>query len=117
MVLDPPTFRDHPSMKSQLDLTLFGVGVPSDMMAIAIVLNICLNTCLSAHGSGLVCLREVRFACLVIASVTCVNGSFNVEGEGGTESQVVWEEAPTLLGGHNTTICAQLLELKSTRMW
>jgi len=46
----------------------------------------------------------------VIASATCVNVFFIVEGEGGSESQVRWEEAPTLLGTHNTTGCAHLLE-------
>lgn len=53
-------------------------------------------------------LRVVRFACLVIASVNCVNGSFTVEREGGSESQVGWEEAPTLLGTHNIIGCAHL---------
>lgn len=32
-VLDPPTLGDLPDMKSQLDLTPFGVEVPSDTMA------------------------------------------------------------------------------------
>jgi len=64
----------------------------------------------------MVSLRVVRFVCLVIASDTCFNGSFIIEGEGGSESQVGWEEAPTLLGTPNTTGCAQLSEEKSTRM-
>ena len=46
----------------------------------------------------------------MIASVTYVNGSFTVEGEGGSKSQVGWEEAPTLLGTHNTIGHAQILE-------
>ena len=50
----------------------------------------------------------------MISSVTCVNGSFTVEGEGWSESQVGWEEAPNLLGTHNTTGCAQLLEEVAT---
>ena len=33
MMLDPPTLGDHTGMKSQLDLTLFRVGVPLGMMA------------------------------------------------------------------------------------
>ena len=52
----------------------------------------------------------------MIASVTCVKGSFSIEGEGGSESQVIWEEAPTLLGIQNTTGRAQLLEDQSTWM-
>ena len=33
MVLDLPTSRDLPGMKSQLELTPFGVGIPSSMVA------------------------------------------------------------------------------------
>ena len=33
MVLDPPTFKGSPGMKSQIDLTPFDVGVPCAMMA------------------------------------------------------------------------------------
>lgn len=34
MVLDPPTLRVSPSMKSQLDLTSFGVEVSFNTMAL-----------------------------------------------------------------------------------
>jgi len=53
--------------------------------------------------SGFLCLQEVRFACLVSVSVTYVNCSFTIEGEGGSESQVGWDEVPTQLETHNTT--------------
>ena len=43
-------------------------------------------------------------------SVTCVNGSFNVEGEGGSESHIGWDEVPTQLGTHEPTGRAQLAE-------
>ena len=39
---------------------------------------------------------------MVIAIVICVNGSFTIEGDGESESQFGWEEAPTLLETHNT---------------
>jgi len=32
-VLDSPTSGDHPGMNSEIDLTPFGIGVPSGMMA------------------------------------------------------------------------------------
>jgi len=44
----------------------------------------------------------------MIASVTCVKGSFTAEGEGESEYQVGWEEVPTLLGTHDTTGRAKL---------
>lgn len=52
----------------------------------------------------------------MIASVTYVNGSFTIDGEDGSESQVGWEEAPTLLGTHNTIGSAHLQEGHSTWM-
>lgn len=74
-------------MKSQLDLTPFGVGPNRYDGPDSIVLRICLNSCLSAQESGSLCLQEVMFTCLVSVSVTCVNDSFIVEGEGESESE------------------------------
>ena len=53
---------------------------------------------------------------MLIANVTCVNGSFTVEGEGGSGSLVSWEEAPTMLGTDNTIGHAQLPKEQSTWM-
>ena len=118
MVPEPPTFRGSPWYEVPTRPHTVWCGSPIRYDGpVAIILKICLSSCLSAHESGLLYLRVVRFTCLVISSVIGVNGSFTVEGEGGSESQVRWEEAPTLLGTHNTTGRAQLPEEQSTRMW
>ena len=109
-VLYLPTFRGSPRYEVPTRPHTIWCGNPIWYDGtVAIVLRICLNSCFSAQESGLLCLREVIFACLVIASVTCANGSFTMDGEGESESQVSWEEA-TLLGTHNTTGRAQLPE-------
>ena len=88
MLLDLPTFRGSPQYEVPTRPHTIWCGNPIwyDGPG-AIILSICLNSCLLAHDSGMLCLREVRFMFLVISSVTCVNGSFTVEGEGGSESQ------------------------------
>ncbi len=110
-VLDLPTLRRSPQYEvpTKPHTTWCGSPIRYDGL-IAIILKICLKYCLSAQESGLLCLWEVSFACFVIYSVTCVNGSFTVEGEGGSESQDGSEEVPTLLGTHNTIWHAQLPE-------
>ena len=81
-MLDPPTFRGSPQYEIPTRPHTVWCGSPIRYDgAIAIILKICLNSCLSAKESGLLCLREVKFTCLVSVSVTCVNGSFTVEGE------------------------------------
>lgn len=117
MVPYPPTFRALPWYEVPVTPRTVWCGSPIRYDGLdAIILNIFLSSYLSAQESGLIYLRLVRFACLVIASVTCVNGSFTVKGEGGSESQVRWEEDPNLLGTHNIIGCAELLEEHSTWM-
>lgn len=102
-VLDLPTFKPSPQheVPSRLHTVWCGIPIRYDDL-FSIILNICLSSCLSAQDNGLVYLRVVRFTCLAIASVTCVNDSFTLDGEFGSESQLGWEEAPTLSRTHNT---------------
>ena len=51
----------------------------------------------------------------MIDSVTSIK-VISLQREGGSESQVGWEEGPTLLETHNTTGRVQLPKEKSTRM-
>jgi len=93
-VLDPLTFRGSPRYEVPTRPHTIWCGSPIRYDGlISIVLRICLNSCLSAHESGSLCLREVRFAFLVSVSVTCVEGSFSVEGESESGFQVDWEQS------------------------
>lgn len=92
IVLDPPTFKESPRYEVPTRTHAIWCGSPIWYVAlIAIILRICLKSCFSTQDSGLLCLQEVRFAFLVSVSVTCVNGSFTIEGEGESEFEVGWE--------------------------
>lgn len=93
-VLDLQTFKGSPpyEVPTRPHTTWCGSPIRYDGL-VSILLRICLNSCLSTQESGLLCLQEVRFMCLVSVSVTCVNSSFTIEGEGESESQVGWEKS------------------------
>lgn len=58
-----------------------------------ITLKIFLNSCLLPHKSGILCLARSEVVVPVSVSVSYVNGSFTIEGEGESESQVCWEQS------------------------
>lgn len=81
-MLDPPTFKGSPRYEVPTRTHIVWCGSPIRYDGpVAIIINICVKSCLLALESGLLCIREVRFTCLVSVSVTCVNGSFTIEGE------------------------------------
>lgn len=72
-MLDPPTLRGSLQYEVPTRRHTIWCGIPiwyDDL--VSIILNVCLISCFSTQESGLLCLRAVRFACLVIDSVTCV---------------------------------------------
>ena len=93
-VLDLPTFRGSPwyEVPTRPHTVWCGSPIRYDGL-VAIILRIFLNSWLSAQESGLISLQEVRFACLVIVIVTCVNRSFTVKGEDESDSQFSWEKS------------------------
>jgi len=84
-VLDTPTFKGSTWYEVPTRPHTVWCGSPIQYdVPVAIVLRICLNSCLSAEESGLLCVQEVRFVCLmsVIVVVSMVLSVWGEKGEG-----------------------------------
>ena len=102
-VLDLPTFMGSPQYEVPTRPHTMWCGSPIRYDgSVSIILKIFLTSCVLAQESGMLCLRIVRFARLMIASVTCFNGSFTVRGKGWRWVPRWMGSIPTQLGTHNT---------------
>jgi len=89
MVLDLPRFKGYPQYEVPTrPHTVWCMSIIQYDGLVAIILNIFFNSWLSAHDSGSLSLRKMRFVCLMTAYCNLCLNSFITEGEGESESHV-----------------------------
>ena len=117
-MLDPPTFSGSPlyEVPTRPQTTWCGNPIQYNGL-VSIILKICLNSFLSAHESGLICLMRSEVCMPGDCKCLLCQWFFHHRGRGWEWVPSQLWEVPTLLGTHKTIGYAQLLVVQSTQMW